>query len=197
MIRSVFAKGKNTCRSYMHLCLLHFRSRICRETQRTPDYARALLHARPSSQAWPICVCMQLCVCVCVCVCVSVCVCVCVCVCVRVCVSFNKTSQFSISLSLSRSLSLSLSDVYTHRPLKCLFSSLSLCSCIHTQTTEILSDEQCSFRPAHSTTDMIFAVKQVQDKCLEQNTNLHSVFVDLTKAFDTVNIEACGSSSGS
>ena len=33
-------------------------------------------------------------------------------------------------------------------------------------------------------------VKQVQEKCLEQNLDLYSVFIDLTKAFDTVNREA-------
>nr|VZI34355.1 unnamed protein product [Spirometra erinaceieuropaei] len=36
------------------------------------------------------------------------------------------------------------------------------------------------------TTDMIFAVRQMQ-KCQEMRTHLYSTFVDLTKAFDTVN----------
>ena len=34
---------------------------------------------------------------------------------------------------------------------------------------------------------MVFAVRQLQEKCREQNQELHLVFVDLTKAFDTVN----------
>ena len=34
---------------------------------------------------------------------------------------------------------------------------------------------------------MIFAVRQIQEKCREQNKDLYMVFVDLTKAFDTVN----------
>ncbi|ROT64732.1 putative endosomal membrane protein EMP70 [Penaeus vannamei] len=43
-------------------------------------------------------------------------------------------------------------------------------------------------RPAsRGTSDMIFAVRQLQEKCREQNQELHLVFVDLTKAFDTVN----------
>ncbi|PFX25261.1 Transposon TX1 uncharacterized 149 kDa protein [Stylophora pistillata] len=46
---------------------------------------------------------------------------------------------------------------------------------------------QCGFRPGRSTTDMIFAVRKVQEKCREQNMDLYAVFVDLTKAFDTVN----------
>ena len=37
---------------------------------------------------------------------------------------------------------------------------------------------------------MIFAVRQLQEKCIEQNMPLFSVFIDLTKAFDTVNREA-------
>ena len=33
---------------------------------------------------------------------------------------------------------------------------------------------------------MIFAARQVQEKCREQNLDLYMVFVDLTKAFDTI-----------
>ena len=34
---------------------------------------------------------------------------------------------------------------------------------------------------------MIFAVRQLQEKCLEQRQDLYFLFIDLTKAFDTVN----------
>ena len=37
---------------------------------------------------------------------------------------------------------------------------------------------------------MIFSHQQIQEKCIEQQKPLHQVFVDLTKAFDTVNREA-------
>ena len=37
---------------------------------------------------------------------------------------------------------------------------------------------------------MIFGVRQLQEKCIEQNKSLYSVFIDLTKAFDTINREA-------
>ncbi|PFX31654.1 Transposon TX1 uncharacterized 149 kDa protein [Stylophora pistillata] len=50
-----------------------------------------------------------------------------------------------------------------------------------------LPEAQCGFRPGRSTTDMIFVVRKVQEKCREQNMDLYAVFVDLTKAFDTVN----------
>ena len=51
-------------------------------------------------------------------------------------------------------------------------------------------EAQCGFRPGRSTVDMVFTVRQVQEKCLEQNLDLYTVFIDLTKAFDTVNREA-------
>ena len=38
----------------------------------------------------------------------------------------------------------------------------------------------------HRTIDMIFAARQVQEKCREQTLDMYMVFVDLTKAFDTI-----------
>ena len=55
---------------------------------------------------------------------------------------------------------------------------------------ENLPEAQRGFRPNRSTTDMIFSVRQVQEKCIKQNMDLVVVFIDLTKAFDTVNREA-------
>ena len=45
---------------------------------------------------------------------------------------------------------------------------------------------QCGFRAKKSTTDMVFSLRQLQEKCREQNKGLYITFVDLTKAFDTV-----------
>ena len=43
------------------------------------------------------------------------------------------------------------------------------------------------FRASRSTADMVFALRQMQEKCWEQNMGLYAPpFVDLTKAFDTV-----------
>ena len=36
---------------------------------------------------------------------------------------------------------------------------------------------------------MLFAARQVQEKCREQNLDLYMVFLDLTKAFDSVSRE--------
>ena len=51
---------------------------------------------------------------------------------------------------------------------------------------DVVSERQCGFRRNRGTIDMIFAVRQIQEKCREQNQNLYILFVDLTKAFDTV-----------
>ena len=61
---------------------------------------------------------------------------------------------------------------------------------ITNMSEENLREAQCGFRPNRSTTDMIFTVRQVQEKCMKQNMDLVAVFIDLTKAFDAVNREA-------
>nr|VZI35622.1 unnamed protein product [Spirometra erinaceieuropaei] len=53
----------------------------------------------------------------------------------------------------------------------------------------LLPESQCGIRRHRGTTDMIFAARQLQEKCQEMRTHLYSTFVDLTKAFDTVNRE--------
>lgn len=50
----------------------------------------------------------------------------------------------------------------------------------------ILPESQCGFRPSRGTTDMIFSLRQLQEKCQEQNQPLYMAFIDLTKAFDSV-----------
>ena len=50
----------------------------------------------------------------------------------------------------------------------------------------ILPESQSGFRPSRGTTDMIFAARQLQEKCREQNQPLYIAFIDLTKAFDSV-----------
>ena len=50
----------------------------------------------------------------------------------------------------------------------------------------LLPESQCGFRAGRGTVDMIFAARQLQEKCQEQHSDLFMTFVDLTKAFDTV-----------
>ncbi|BHF75733.1 hypothetical protein SprV_0501882900 [Sparganum proliferum] len=53
----------------------------------------------------------------------------------------------------------------------------------------LLPESQCGFRRHRGTVDIIFAARQLQEKCQEMRTHLYSTFVDLTKAVDTVNRE--------
>jgi len=43
------------------------------------------------------------------------------------------------------------------------------------------------FRSNRSTTDNIFIVQQIFEKCYEYDIELHNIFVDYSQAFDSVN----------
>ena len=45
---------------------------------------------------------------------------------------------------------------------------------------------QCGYRTECGTVDIIFTVRQLQQKCREQHQDLYLIFVDLTKAFNSV-----------
>ena len=68
-------------------------------------------------------------------------------------------------------------------------------SCKHIVLNRMLEDvvyfiypeSQCGFRAGRGTVDMVFAMRQIQGKCREQNLDLYMVFINLTKSFDTVN----------
>jgi hypothetical protein len=62
-----------------------------------------------------------------------------------------------------------------------LFSRL-----LKTVADDVIPEAQCGFRPNRGTNDMIFAARQLQEKCREQHRDLYTVFIDLTKAFDIV-----------
>ena len=53
----------------------------------------------------------------------------------------------------------------------------------------LLPESQCGFRKDRGTIDMIFTARQLQETCQEQDMGLYMIFVDLTKAFDTVSRE--------
>jgi hypothetical protein len=52
---------------------------------------------------------------------------------------------------------------------------------------DFLPESQCGFRSGRGTIDMVFSARQLQEKCREQNMDLFVVFIDLVKAFDSVN----------
>ena len=78
---------------------------------------------------------------------------------------------------------------------KCIEQQMDLCSVFidlikaFGVSESNLPEVQCSFCWGWSTIDM-FAVSQVKEKCIEQQMDLCSVFIDLNKAFDAVNREA-------
>ena len=47
-------------------------------------------------------------------------------------------------------------------------------------------ENQFGFRPGMSTTEPVFALRQLQENCSENNNDLHMVFVDIEKAFDRI-----------
>ena len=53
-------------------------------------------------------------------------------------------------------------------------------------TPEVVPETQWGFSSNRSTVYMIFFLRQLQEKCIEQDRTLYIVFVDFTKAFDTV-----------
>ncbi len=53
-------------------------------------------------------------------------------------------------------------------------------------TERILPESQCGFRKDRSTSDMIFVLRQLQEKAREQNKDLFIAFIDQAKAFDTI-----------
>ena len=56
----------------------------------------------------------------------------------------------------------------------------------HVNCSNVIPESQCGFRSGRGTMDMIFTARQVQEKCREQHQDLLMVFIDLTKAFDSV-----------
>ena len=57
-------------------------------------------------------------------------------------------------------------------------------------TDLVCSESQCGFRKGRGTTDMVFCLRQLQEKSREHRKPLYMAFIDLTKAFDTVSRQA-------
>jgi hypothetical protein len=52
---------------------------------------------------------------------------------------------------------------------------------------DIVGNYQAGFRRIESTTDQIFAMKQLLEKCYEYDTDIHCIFIDFKQAFDSIN----------
>jgi len=54
---------------------------------------------------------------------------------------------------------------------------------------EIIGDHQCGFRRNRSTSDYIFCIRQILEKKWEYNEEVHQLFIDVKKAYDSVRRE--------
>ena len=59
---------------------------------------------------------------------------------------------------------------------------------LHKLAERVYPEFQCGFRSQNCTTDMIFSVRQLQEKCKGQNAHLYIAFIILPKAFDLVTV---------
>ena len=57
---------------------------------------------------------------------------------------------------------------------------------LQVQAERIYPEPQCGFRTKMVTIDMIFSLRQLQEKCREQEKPLYVAFINLTKVFDLV-----------
>ena len=78
------------------------------------------------------------------------------------------------------------SSSYALLPRKILANILLNRLNVHLDQKGLIPESQCGFRKDGGTIDMIFTARQLQAKCQEQNVDIYIMFVDLTKAFDTV-----------
>jgi len=65
-----------------------------------------------------------------------------------------------------------------------------LCDRLKPLCNNVIGDYQCGFRPGRSTTDQIFALRQILEKTKEFNVDTHHLFVDFKSAYDTIDREA-------
>ena len=61
--------------------------------------------------------------------------------------------------------------------------------CLQKLAGRVYPESQCGFRAERSTVDMVFSLRQLQEKCRKQQMPLYVAFIDLTKAFDLVSRE--------
>ena len=54
------------------------------------------------------------------------------------------------------------------------------------QAEKIIAEEQAGFRAGRSTTEQIFSLQILCDKCLQHQQDLYHVLIDFKKAFDRV-----------
>ena len=82
------------------------------------------------------------------------------------------------------------SDCGNYRGISLLFiagkiiSRILFSRILNTIADDVIPEAQCGFRPNRGTNDMVYAARQLQEKC--KLPHLFTVFIDLRKAFDMV-----------
>ena len=69
---------------------------------------------------------------------------------------------------------------------KVLLEVIACCLSDYCERKNILPEEQCGFRPQRSTVDMMFVARRLQEPARKKDTPLYLCFIDLTKAYDSV-----------
>ena len=64
--------------------------------------------------------------------------------------------------------------------------SMILHSRLEPYAEECIGDYQCGFRRGRSTTDQIFSLRHLMEKCYEFQINTHYIFIDFRQAFDSI-----------
>ena len=69
---------------------------------------------------------------------------------------------------------------------KIMLKILGRCLSEYCERVGIRPEEQSGFRPNHSTTDMIFVIRRLQELARKKQILLYVCFIDFTKAYDSV-----------
>ena len=105
--------------------------------------------------------------------------------------NYRKTSE-TLSSSLCRRTKGKKSNISNHggiTPLSIagkILARVLLDRLVPAVSKYYLPESLCGFRANMGTTDMVFVLRQLQEKCREQNKGLYITFVNPSKAFDTV-----------
>ena len=82
-----------------------------------------------------------------------------------------------------------IQDCNNYRRIKLMSHTMKIWECIiesRLRDETQIGEEQFGFMPGRSTTDAIFALRQMMEKYRERQRELHLVFIDLEKAYDRV-----------
>jgi len=105
---------------------------------------------------------------------------------------FHSGSKMSLLLISTSEMTtgdhVTTTEVFPSSPLPVIFWPVCNSIVSHLeQDPHLFPESQVGFLASRGTVDMIFAARQLQEKCLEQTTELYTTAVDSTKAYDTVN----------